>query len=263
MPKRSSWQRPISLGLVSFDRSDSARIRVFGSVAAYDVHYVRESTTPVGFQPCPKSISENNTCSFCSYPLKPDDSQVSTYKRYCCLAWDFNKEEWAVLDGTQGMFLEIKKLFNDRRFSKEDIVAGKTDDLILQKIGQKKIPELINESLGQTDNRIEGPPPFESLHHFMDKRAKTSIWYIHSYADAIRQAGNRQADLAFLAAMPPPRPPRPLRQDIEPIEPSAPLIYRRPSPLENNTAPKPKKHIKKDNFQPPIPKRNDDPWDII
>jgi len=178
---------PIYLKAVSYDSSGSARVRIFGSLSKYTVHYVRGSESSVNQQACPKSIKSEMTCGFCTKLEEANDSQISTYDRLMCIVWDFSTKRWSCLNGSEGLFREIKGLFNEKKFSKTEIVEGRTPDLILQRIGTKVTAALIDDSLGKTDNGIKKPiPTHGDLDRFMEKTATNSFWYSCSYPEALR-----------------------------------------------------------------------------
>ena len=178
---------PIYLKAVSYDSSGSARVRIFGSLSKYTVHYVRGSESSVNQQACPKSIKSEMTCGFCTKLEEANDSQISTYDRLMCIVWDFSTKRWSCLNGSEGLFREIKGLFNEKKFSKTEIVEGRTPDLILQRIGTKVTAALIDDSLGKTDNGIKKPiPTHGDLDRFMEKTATNSFWCSCSYPEALR-----------------------------------------------------------------------------
>ena len=293
---------PIYLKAVSYDSSGSARIRIFGSIETYTVHYIRESEISVNKQICPKSIQTELSCAFCSKWEETRDSQVSTYNRLMCIAWDFSSKKWACFNGSEGLFREIKNLFSEKKFSKTEIMEGKTSDVILQRIGSKTTAALIEDSLGKTDKDIKKPVPTQGdLDRFGEKVASNSIWFSTTYADAIRMAARQKRDrereqnegLDFISRAPSPFSPEARQQsmgriisdediasllnrsqirrqptgDLTPIPDGALLIYQRPVYRDENdeeTPPKPTpKKSSKPKFKPDLPQRNTDAWDII
>lgn len=243
------WKTQTSIGIVQYDSSGSARVVIFGSIFQYLVHYVRVSESPVGYQICPKSISETQRCYFCEIPApqKPPDSEISTYNRYSCLVWDTSKNKWAALDGSAGLFREIRRLFGERHYNREDIIHGKTPDVVIQRMGLILVPALLNESSKIPDGNF--PPPFDLFHKFMDRRKDSSIW-LDYFSLALQRAGNRNRENNS--------------RDIHPL-----IEMRRsygeipifpPSPRRSRSK---KRQDDEVTFEAPIPKRNTDAWDII
>ena len=278
MAKQVEFRDYFHLAPSGRDSSGSSRIRIIGVPLKYNVHYKNGSSFAVNQLSCPTSLSDNfHPCLYCDEKVTRED--IVNYSRYLCLAWDVNKRRWGVLSAALQTFSEIASQLKAKLFTKENILKGEIPDILLQSVNRGQVSiALIEESL--KTKHFEGEiPTHEDLVHYAKNIGGKSLWRFNNYAEiAEKEQDPRQARrraqvtpehfdaLRVFDSVPLNRPAA--RGEINsiiarPYDFSNIRLQRRLESMEEIQQPF-KPEIQQDpNFEPPVPKRNKDFWDLI
>jgi len=273
MAKQVEFREHFYLAPIGRDSSGSSRIRIIGVPLKYDVHYKNGSSFAVNQLSCPASLSNNfHSCLYCDEKTIRED--IVNYSRYLCIAWDIPKRRWGALSASLQTFSEIATQLKAKLFTKENILKGETPDILLQSISRGQVSiALIEESL--KTKHFEGEmPTHEDLIHYAKNIGGKSLWRFNNYTE-IAEKEQEETRIRRRNQMTPERfdalsvfngPVIPRERDsiqIRPYDFSNMRLHRRLDELENIEHPF-KPEIQQDpNFEPPVPKRNKDFWDLI
>lgn len=170
---------------LTFDSSGSAIARFFGKPAVVGVHWAKAKVAQVKLV-CPLSIGQAATKCKHSIETGPNTfSHPAPSERLIALCWDVQAKQWAVFIGHALVFGEVASKMKAAGVTPQVMAVGLGPDVILQRLGNKTMAEIVPESIGVKPPGCGDAPDFDEYLRSLEEK---SAWATFATPEELAEA---------------------------------------------------------------------------